>query len=71
MDVSRITSKGQVTIPKRIREAAGLATGDVLAFTVAGDHVEFRKVDMDDPGALDGTLEEWSSREDEEAWRGL
>ena len=35
MDVeARITSKGQVTIPKTVREALGLQEGDALVFRV-------------------------------------
>lgn len=31
---ARVTSKGQVTIPKRVREALGLREGDELVFRV-------------------------------------
>jgi antitoxin PrlF len=31
---ARVTSKGQVTIPKSVREALGLRTGDELLFRV-------------------------------------
>jgi AbrB family looped-hinge helix DNA binding protein len=34
MPRSTVTSKGQVTIPKAIRERLGLAVGDTLEFTV-------------------------------------
>lgn len=37
MDVSaRITSKGQVTVPKAVRDALGLEVGDALLFRVDG-----------------------------------
>jgi antitoxin PrlF len=37
MDLAaRLTSKGQVTIPKAVREALGLAEGDQLVFRVEG-----------------------------------
>ncbi len=32
MPVARMTSKGQVTLPKAIREALGIARGDLLVF---------------------------------------
>ncbi len=32
MPVARMTSKGQVTLPKAIREALGVARGDLLVF---------------------------------------
>ncbi len=37
MDVSaRLTSKGQVTIPRSVREALGLGKGDHVVFRVEG-----------------------------------
>jgi antitoxin PrlF len=36
---AKITSKGQVTIPKDVREALGLREGDSLLFEVEGDKV--------------------------------
>ena len=36
MQVSKILARGQVTLPRRIRQAAGLRPGDVLAFEVLG-----------------------------------
>lgn len=37
MDVSaKVTSKGQVTVPKLVREALGLEEGDVVVFRVEG-----------------------------------
>lgn len=38
MDVAaRVTSKGQVTVPKAVRDALGIAEGDELVFRVEGD----------------------------------
>jgi AbrB family looped-hinge helix DNA binding protein len=37
MPTSTLTSKGQVTVPKAIRDRLGLAEGDVLEFTVSED----------------------------------
>ena len=34
---SRMSSKGQVTVPKAIRDALGLAEGDAVVFRVDGD----------------------------------
>ena len=39
MDVAAtLTSKGQVTVPKAVRDALGLATGDRVLFRVEGSH---------------------------------
>ena len=32
MELARVTAKGQATIPKRIRDAAHIKEGDMLAF---------------------------------------
>jgi AbrB family looped-hinge helix DNA binding protein len=37
MSISTLTSKGQTTIPRDVRDAAGLRTGDRLHFTVLAD----------------------------------
>jgi len=37
-----MTSKGQVTIPKAVREALGLGEGDSLLFEIEGDEVRVR-----------------------------
>ncbi len=39
MDVTaRVTSKGQVTLPKAVRDALGISQGDAVLFRVEGDH---------------------------------
>ena len=40
MDTAKVTSKGQVTIPKRVRSLMAIETGDRLAF------------DLDESGSL-------------------
>jgi AbrB family looped-hinge helix DNA binding protein len=37
MTLSTITSKGQTTIPKQIRDALGLKAGDQVRFTLLAD----------------------------------
>jgi len=74
MKFSRVTTRGQATIPKSIREAAGLYAGDVLAFETDGDRVVVRKVPRgsdDHLRDLSDAMSEWASSEDEEAWRDL
>ncbi len=39
---SKITSKGQTTIPGEIREALKIKPGDRLAYSVEGDHATIR-----------------------------
>jgi len=44
VSVGTVTSKGQVTIPKEIREILGVIEGDKVIFLVEGDRVLMRKV---------------------------
>ena len=44
MEVAKITSRGRITIPKAIRQAAGLHQCDVIAFEIEGDRLIVRKV---------------------------
>jgi len=37
--ISKVTSKGQATIPKEVRELLGIRPGDKVAFVVRGDTV--------------------------------
>ncbi len=45
-----LTIKGQVTIPKDVRDALGLKPGAPVAFERDGDRVYLRKGDERDPG---------------------
>ena len=74
MKFSKVTARGQTMIPKSIREAAGLYTGDTLAFETDGDRVVVRKVSReqdDESRDISETMSEWASAQDEEAWRDL
>ena len=74
MELAKVTSRGRMTIPKRIREAANLSKGNVVAFEIKGDLLRLRKVTRtrrEDPGDLVEVLSEWDSPEDEEAFRDL
>ena len=42
MDTAKVMAKGQVTIPKRIRELFNLENGDYVTFVVNKDKVEIR-----------------------------
>ena len=44
-----ITSKGQITIPKALRQQLGLARGSRVSFELVGDHLELRAWRPDQP----------------------
>jgi len=73
--VAKITAKGQTTIPQEVRTALKVVPGDLIAWDVAADGtVTVRRVqamDLEYLRAVEGTLSEWHSAADEEAYRGL
>jgi len=73
--LAKISSKGQVTIPADVRKKLHLETGDTLAWeTEADGRIWVRRIeplDLDYLAAVSGTLSEWNSREDDEAYRDL
>jgi bifunctional DNA-binding transcriptional regulator/antitoxin component of YhaV-PrlF toxin-antitoxin module len=71
---SRLSSKGQVTVPLKVREALGLNARDIVAYEVRPEGVVLRRAepfDLEFHRALSSTLEEWSSPADEEAFGEL
>ena len=40
MDITTVTSKGQVTIPQEVRRKLGIRKGSKVEFSVVGSHVE-------------------------------
>ena len=42
MEATSVTSKGQVTIPKELRQQLGIRRGSRIEFSLVGDHVEMR-----------------------------
>ena len=75
INTSKLTTKSQTTIPGKIRELLGLHPGDSVAFEVdENKKVMIRKataIDLEFAKALESTLSEWSSKNDEEAYCGL
>jgi len=73
--LAKITSKGQTTIPKEVRDALQAVPGDLLAWDLVGDGMvtvrRVRPLDLDYLKAVEGTLSEWASDEDGAAFRGL
>jgi AbrB family looped-hinge helix DNA binding protein len=42
VEITSVTSKGQVTIPKELRQQLGIRQGSRIEFSLVGDHVEMR-----------------------------
>ena len=49
-----MTSKGQVTIPKALRQQLGLGRGSRLSFQLVGDHIEVRPCKPPQPASTSG-----------------
>ncbi len=74
MKYSRLSSKGQVTIPKAVREELGLEPGDLVGYVVGDGGVRLQRVEPFDAAyhaAISEALEEWASPEDDEAFGDL
>ncbi len=73
--IAKVTSKGQTTIPANIRDDWRLTPGDVLVWELQDDGTarvrRAQPLDVEYLKVVEGTLTEWSTREDEEAYRGL
>lgn len=73
--IAKITAKGQTTIPAGIREGLHVAPGDALIWELQDDGTarvrRVQPLDVEYLRAIEGTLTEWATREDEEAYRGL
>ena len=73
-ELATLTSKGQVTIPKTVRDALGLRQGDQLSWELEEGSVRVRVVSPLDVAFLQGVeagLQEWSSSLDDEAFGDL
>jgi AbrB family looped-hinge helix DNA binding protein len=72
---SKITAKGQTTVPQEIRAALDSKPGDLIAWEVDPDgRVGVRRIqpaDVEYLQAIQGTLSEWHTAEDEQAYGKL
>jgi len=74
MQVSRLSAKCQVTVPKEIRKVLGLNAGDLVTYEVRDGVVILKRAEPFDAAfheALSATLDEWNTSEDDEAFRDL
>lgn len=71
MITSKLTSKGQTTVPQPVRAALKLTKGDELIYEIEGDKVIITKWKGpigDDPFAL---FDEWNSEADRKGYANL
>ena len=73
-NTSRLSCKGQVTIPSEIRSALHLETGDLVAYELKHGKAILRRAEQFDTAyhsTLSGTLGECGSIDDDTAFRDL
>jgi antitoxin PrlF len=74
---SSVTQKYQATIPLKVREQLNIQAGDKIVFERQDDETIIIKkkrpssIDWDYLRAVEGTLSEWNSPEDNEAYDDL
>ena len=77
MRSATITSKGQIAIPKDIRELEGFGEGEKIVILAFEDHIELRPIKMVNEKMFPALASEsvlakdWLSKEDEAAWKDL
>lgn len=67
--MSKVSVKGQTTIPSVVRETLGLHPGDLLQYTLENGKVVLRKFSMEDVlylKSMELHLTEWSGDEDDD-----
>jgi bifunctional DNA-binding transcriptional regulator/antitoxin component of YhaV-PrlF toxin-antitoxin module len=73
--ISKITAKGQTTVPREVRIAWRSKPGDLLAWEVGKEgRVEVRRVQpvgIEYLRAVEKTMSEWNTAEDEAAYGDL
>ena len=66
--IARITSKGQTTIPRKVREYLNVGPGDEIVFEVGEREVTVRKLPVADREwlkAVGSSLSEWADDTDD------
>ena len=74
IELATLTAKGQVTIPKAVRDALGLNQGDQLSWELDDGSVRVRLITPLDLAYMKGietNLSEWASPADNEAFADL
>jgi len=73
--IAKITAKGQTTVPQDVRRALHVVPGDSITWSVDAQGIATVRrampLDIDFLRAVEGTLGEWNTAADQEAYRDL
>jgi AbrB family looped-hinge helix DNA binding protein len=58
VEMTKMSPKGQVVIPRRIREEMSITAGNRFVVYVDGGSIVFRKIEISLAAGLDGAVEE-------------
>lgn len=73
-ELSKVSAKGQVTIPQTVREFLSVKSGDMVSYIFNGNQVILKKaepLDLEYLKAVESSLSEWNSAEDNDAYNNL
>ena len=74
---AKVTEKGQIAIPKDIRDIEGFKEGSKIAVLAFDDRIELRPLKSIKGGRIAALLsekalaKEWNTKEEDEAWKNL
>jgi AbrB family looped-hinge helix DNA binding protein len=74
IQATKVTSKGQATIPRKVRDFLHIEVGDSVVFAIDGDQVILRRAEPLDAGFLKLATEsfvDWNASEADDAFRDL
>jgi len=77
MKTVTITRKGQISIPKRIRDIEDFKEGEKIAILAYDDRIELRSMKQIDERMYTAFASEkvlakdWNTKEEDEAWKNL
>ena len=72
--VTKLSSKGQATIPSKVRKQLGVEPGDSVLFVVDGDKVTLKRAEKLDAGFLklaSESFSDWNAPEADDAFHEL
>lgn len=73
--IAKVTAKGQTTIPREVRAALHIKPGDLIVWEATAEGTATMRraepLDLEYLRAVEGTLSDWASQADEEAYREL